>query len=189
VVVGELANTAAIEPAAQEAWTIGTSLLSDIAWNLIVDGIILLVVVWVAGQTRPAFALRRFAAPYMRERPAVIYALVTLLFLLMIVWGPTPAFRRPLSLLLIAVLLVIGVEALRRQTAREFPDATIAEGGLRESWDRTRQSVSQRMSRTPSGATEDTRIDQLERLATLRERGVLTDEEFEAQKRALLPTS
>jgi hypothetical protein len=123
VVVDALAKTTAAEPAAEDVWSVGTSLLSEIAGNLIVNGIIILVVAWVAGGTRPALALRRAAAPYMRDRPELTYGLVTLLFLLMVAWGPTRAFREGFSLLIIAVLLVIGVEALRRQTAREFPEA------------------------------------------------------------------
>ena len=123
VVVDALAKTTAAEPAAEDVWSVGTSLLSEIAGNLIINGIIILIVAWVAGSTRPALAVRRAAAPYMRDRPELTYGLVTLVFLLMIAWGPTPAFRRPLSLVLIAALLVIGVEALRRQTEREFPDA------------------------------------------------------------------
>lgn len=132
-VVDELAKTTAVEPAAEDVWSVGTSLLSEIAGNLIVNGIIILVVAWLAGGTRPAIALRRAAAPYMRDRPELTYGLVTLLFLLMVAWGQTPAFRRPLTMLLIAGLLVLGTEALRRQTAREFPEARLAEDeGLRE---------------------------------------------------------
>jgi hypothetical protein len=123
IVVDELAQTTAVEPAVEDVWSIGTSLLSEIAGNLIINGTIILLVAWVAGGTRPAIELRRVAAPYMRDRPELTYGVVALLFVLMIAWGPTPAFRRPLSLLLIAGLLVLGTEALRRQTAREFPDA------------------------------------------------------------------
>jgi hypothetical protein len=157
-------------------------------------------VAWVAGRTRPAVALRRAAAPYMRDRPDLTFALVGLLFLLMVAWGPTRAFRMPISLLLIAVLLAIGVEALRRQTAREFPDAALAEGeGLRDAWGRMRISMSERVSdartrraqrgaEAPAAVTtpEDVRLDRLERLAALHDRGVLSDEEFARQKSEIL---
>jgi hypothetical protein len=128
IVVDELAKTTAVEPAVEDVWSVATSLLSEIAGNLIINGIVILLVAWVAGGTRPAIALRRAAAPYMRDRPELTYGVVALLFLVMIAWGPTPAFRRPLSLLLIAGLLVLGTEALRRQTAEEFPDARLPEG-------------------------------------------------------------
>ena len=200
VVVDALAKTASVEPAAEDVWSVGTSLLAEIAGNLIVNGIIILVVAWVAGATRPAVALRRATAPYMRDRPELAYGLVALLYLLMVAWGPTRAFRQPWSLLLIAVLLAIGVEALRRQTAREFPDARLAEGeGLGDAWRRMRDSVSGRISdvrsssagrrgNPESGATtsDDPQLDRLERLGSLRERGILSDAEFERQKSQIL---
>jgi hypothetical protein len=198
VVVDELAKTAAVEPAAEEVWTIGTSVLAEIAGNLIVNGIIILVVAWVAGRTRAAVALRRAAAPYMRDRPALLYGLVAVMFLLMVAWGPTRAFRTPLSLLVIAGLLVVGTEALRRQAAQEFPDAALAEGeGLRETWQRLHASTSERISDIRAGrarrgagaaaaAPEEARVEQLERLASLRERGVLSEAEFEREKSRLL---
>jgi uncharacterized membrane protein YeiB len=147
----------------------------------------------MAGFTRPAVALRRASAAYMRDRPGLVYAAVGLIFLILVAWGPTRAFRLPLSLLIIAALLALGTEALRRQTLREFPDAALAEGeGLRESWGRMRESVSQRVSSAREGRTasapapEDAQIERLERLVALRERGVLSDEEFESQKAKIL---
>jgi multidrug resistance efflux pump len=41
----------------------------------------------------------------------------------------------------------------------------------------------------PSGGITDDVLKQLERLGQLKEQGVLTQEEFDAQKRRLLPTS
>jgi hypothetical protein len=193
IVTDELAKTAAVEGAATDVWEIGTSLLADIANNLIVNGIIILIAAWVAGFTRPAVALRRASAAYMRDRPGIVYAVVGLIFLILVAWGPTRAFRLPLSLLIIAGLLALGTEALRRQTLREFPHAALAEGeGLGHAWGRMRDSVSQRVSsaRAPRAeaavAPEDAQLERLERLAGLHERGVLSDEEFEAQKSRLL---
>ena len=73
IVVDELAKTTAVEPAVEDVWSVGTSLLSEIAGNLIINGIIILLVAWVAGGTRPAIAVRRAAAPYMRDRPELTY--------------------------------------------------------------------------------------------------------------------
>ena len=36
-------------------------------------------------------------------------------------WAPIAAFRKPLGILVFALLMVLGTEVLRRQTAREFP--------------------------------------------------------------------
>jgi hypothetical protein len=45
------------------------------------------------------------------------------LMLLLVLWGPTAQTRRPLSVIVLAVIFVVSVLALRRITTREFPDA------------------------------------------------------------------
>jgi uncharacterized membrane protein len=122
-VVDALTGTAAIEPAAQDIWDIGTALLRETAWAAIINGLLIGVVVLLAGPSRWARRLRREAAPYMRDRPGLTYGVVAAMFLLLVWWGPTPAFRNAWFLLVIAGLLALGTEALRRQTEREFPDA------------------------------------------------------------------
>jgi hypothetical protein len=130
-VVNALTSTAAVEPAVEDTWEIGTSILYDSAVSVIVNGILIVLVAWTAGPTRLAVELRQAAAPHLRDRPGLSYAALATVFLLFIAWGPTPAFRRPLTLLLIAGLLVLGMEALRRQTAREFPDAQAGDATAR----------------------------------------------------------
>jgi Short C-terminal domain len=184
LVTNALAKTASVKPAVDDAWEVSTSLLTDVAQSVIAIGLLLLIVAWLAGSTRPAVAFRRFAAPYMRERPAVIYAVVAAIFLILVAWHPAHIFTRPLALLLLAVFMVIGTEALRRQTEDEFPNAVMPEGGIREWLGRWRSGRSAR-SANP-GSAEDAKLAQLERLAGLRDRGVLSQQEFEAQKAALL---
>jgi hypothetical protein len=127
-VVSELAKTAAIEPAAQSIWDIGTSLLKETAWAAVINGLLILIVVLLAGPTRWARQLRELAAPYMRDRPELTFGAVTVIYLLLVWWGPTPAFRTGWTLIVIAALLIFGTEMLRRQTAREFPDARLPGG-------------------------------------------------------------
>ncbi|MGB2711473.1 MAG: hypothetical protein WBC33_08135, partial [Conexibacter sp.] len=131
-VVDSLARTAAVEPAVEAAWSIGTSMLRDVAQAAIVIGIPVIAAAWLAGPTRPAHALRGAGAPWLRERPDIAYGVVAALLLLVIAWGPIPATRQLIPVLLLIGLVVLGVEALRRQTAVEFPDATV--DGARASW-------------------------------------------------------
>jgi predicted membrane metal-binding protein len=56
----------------------------------------------------------------MRERGPT-YGVVALVFLALVLWAPVVAFQKPIGMVLLAVLLVLGTEALRRQTAAEFP--------------------------------------------------------------------
>jgi hypothetical protein len=118
-VVDALATTSA-EDAAQNVWSIGTSLLVEVAQSVITVGVLILIGAWLAGSTRPAVAVRRAAAPYMREQPGLTYGFVVGLYFLLVVWAPARAFTRPVPLVLIGLLMLLGTEALRRQTAREF---------------------------------------------------------------------
>ena len=73
------------------------------------------------GPPAAASAVRRWITPYLRQ-PRIAYAGLAVLLLLLFWWDPFPATHRlPPSLLLIA-LLALGVEVLRRQVIREFPD-------------------------------------------------------------------
>jgi uncharacterized membrane protein len=124
-VVNALAQNATIKPASNAVWAIGTSVLKESAISVIVNGLIIIIAAWLAGPTRPAVAFRREAAPYMRERPVLTYAASATLFLVLVIWAPSRAFTQPATLIIIAVLLIFATEVLRRQTAREFPQASL----------------------------------------------------------------
>jgi hypothetical protein len=100
---------------------------------------------------------------------------------MLILWAPVVAFHKPIGLILLAVLMVLGTEALRRQTAAEFPDAGF--GGLGE---RMRASVPGRRTAEPPVAPRESKIDQLERLTALRDNGALSEEQYEAAKAEVL---
>ena len=57
------------------------------------------------------------------REPRFAWAAFGLVVLVLVAWGPTPAFRQVIAALLLIGLLALGLEMLRRQTAREFPDA------------------------------------------------------------------
>ena len=120
-VVNGLVKVPSNKPAVHDVWNIGTSLLYNIAVAMIVYGIVIVAAAWLAGPTRPATAIRRFLAPSLRDSPAVAYSVVGGVLLLVVLWGPTPAFRNIWWILVFAVLLALGVTMLRRETALEFP--------------------------------------------------------------------
>jgi hypothetical protein len=80
------------------------------------------------------------------------------------------------------------VELLRRQTAREFPDATreAAAARRREAWERWRASRRGAQAQRSDDAEPDARLRELEQLGRLREAGVLDAQEFELEKRKIL---
>jgi hypothetical protein len=120
-VVNALAKNESLRPAANDAWSIGTSLLAQAAGSALTFGILLVIAAVFAGPTRYAVRLRRWAAPYLRDRPGVTYTAVGALYLALIAWAPIAAFRKPIGILVFALLMVLGTEVLRRQTKREFP--------------------------------------------------------------------
>lgn len=180
-VVDALAGTEAVKPAVESVWSIGTGLLVTVAVSAITFGILLVIAAWLAGPTRIASNLRQEAAPYLRERRGTTYAVVGVIFLALILWAPVVAFHKPIGLVLLAVLMVLGTEALRRQAETEFPDATF--GGFGE---RMRGSVSRRPAEEPQAPPRESKIDQLERITALRDKGALSEEQYEAAKAEVL---
>jgi hypothetical protein len=189
VVVSSLVEDPANKPAAHQVLAIGTSLLYDIAIAIITYGLVLVVAAWLVGATRPAHALRRALAPSLREHTLYVYAVAALLLLFVVLWGPFPSTREPLPIVGFAILLGLGVHVLRTMTAREFPDAQLGElpRAIR-AWYAARRhsSYSRRHSTSTEKSGADTRMADLERLANLRDRGVLTEDEFRVEKTALL---
>jgi hypothetical protein len=126
-IVDTLASGESVRESASNAWFIGTDLLAGIAWTAIAYGVIVIVAALIAGPSRPAVSVRQRLAPSFRDHPGLVYAVVGLLYLLVVAWGPTPAFRQPWSILIFAALTGLGVEAFRRLTIREFPAGSAAQ--------------------------------------------------------------
>ena len=196
-VVHSLVKDPTNKPAVEHAFAIGTSLLYDLAVAMITYGLVVVFAAWIAGNTRPAVALRRALAPSLREHVHYVYATAALFLLLVVIWGPFPSTREAIPVIGFAILIALGVDRLSRKTAREFPDAQLGDAthALRTWYLARRHSTlaavsSMRASAAAAtgsgGGGGNTHIADLERLANLRDRGVLTDEEFRAQKTALL---
>jgi hypothetical protein len=186
-VVDALATTESVRPAAEAAWSIGTSLLVQAATAAIIYGAVIVAGTWLAGPTAWAVGARRNLAPYLRE-PRIAWGAFGLVVLLLVAWGPTPAFRQPILALVLIGLLALGLEAFRRQTAREYPDARREDSFRRvREWAR---GLGRRAPRVPAVAGQptaaDTRLDQLEQLGRLREDGLLDAAEFQREKTRVL---
>jgi hypothetical protein len=180
-VVDALAGNESVKPAVEAVWSIGTSLLVTVAVSAITFGILVVIAAWLGGPTRIASSLRHEAAPYLRERRGATYAVVGVVFLMLVLWAPVVAFHKPIGLLLLAVLMVLGTEALRHQTGMEFPDARF--GGFGE---RMRAGVPGRARSEPPPPHRESKVDQLERITALRDKGALSEEQYEAAKAEVL---
>ncbi len=125
--VSSLGTTAETADAVQGSWPIMTRLLVEAATATVLYGVVLVLGAWLAGPSGWAVAVRRFAAPGLR-RPEIAWGgFAVLAGIVILWWAPTPATRNPLTALLLVILLGAGVEALRRQTAREFPEPQVDE--------------------------------------------------------------
>jgi hypothetical protein len=125
-VVNSLVKVEANKPAGEAIISIATGMLSEIAGAFVIVGIPLIAAGWFAGPARIAVKARHFIAPFLRDQPVATYAIVGVIMLLIFIWGPIPSTRKPAGIIVYLVLAFFGTEVLRRQTAREFPDAHMA---------------------------------------------------------------
>jgi hypothetical protein len=174
--VDALTDADSVKPAVHATWDIATSLLVEAASATIFYGAFAVLAAWLAGPTSVAVATRRGFAPYLRE-PRYAWGGFAIVALLLIAWGPTPAMRKPLTALILLGFLAIGVEALRRMTAREHPDASMEEASRR---------MHERFAGLRRRGTPDPKLDELERLTALRDSGALDQSEFDREKERIL---
>ncbi len=123
------ASSDAVKPAITAVWDIISGGLRERALFVLVIGLAFIGGGALAGPGRHEVAVRRFLAPYLRDRPVVVYAVLAFVFLLWLALLPTiNNVGQVLVILILAALAVVGVEILRRQTAREFPPPPTAPG-------------------------------------------------------------
>jgi hypothetical protein len=121
--VSAITSDASVEPAADDAYSVATSLLVQVASASIVIGIPVILSGWFAGPARWAVSARRFLAPHFHDRPGLPYWITAGLLALLFLWGPIPATRNPLEMLLFTILAFAGAYVLRGQIAEEFPQS------------------------------------------------------------------
>jgi len=122
VIVDSLVKTEANKHPVSVIWSLETSVMRDIAIILVVYGALVLLATVLAGPNRPAVAIRGWLAPSFRHHPIVVWVAALFLFLILLAWGPTAGDRRLLGVALLAATTAVAIEALRRQTLREFPE-------------------------------------------------------------------
>jgi Short C-terminal domain len=204
IVVNALVVNESVKPAAESAWSIATSLMISIATTVIVFGVLFGIAAWIASPTGSARSTRHALAPVLREHAAYVYTGLAIVVCIYFLSAPTQNLRSFLTTLAIAALAAFGIRELRVQTAEEFPDADFS-----DSLGRTRERVVTAVksanigeraaklrlpevrrpgapSTTEAGGDADARLSQLERLGTLHEKGILSDEEFAAEKARVL---
>jgi hypothetical protein len=167
---------------AHHVWLIETSILGELGRAVIIYGIVGVLGAVLAGPTHAAIAVRRWMAPMLRERPGLSWGILGFLYLLVILWGPTHALRTLWGILFLGALIAFGFELIRRQTIREFPDATFAHAAA------SAKALGAKAAamRPKGGSHGSSPADEIARLDALHKSGALTDDEFaQAKARAL----
>jgi Short C-terminal domain len=209
IVVDQLVKEENVKPAAEAAWSIGTSLMVSIATTVIVFGVLFGIAGWLGSPTGSAKGTRRFMSPFLRDYVPYVYAGLAVLVCFWFLSASVQNLRSFLTTLIVAGFVAFGIHELRRQSEEEFPDAQIGDyfGGARDRVvDAVKSAdIGERVSklrlpemRRPGGdegdagpsagrqGDEESRLQRLERLAELHAKGVLTDEEFATEKARVL---
>jgi hypothetical protein len=206
IVVGQLVSDQSIEPAAEQAWSISTSLMVSIATTAIVIGALFVLAGWLASPTGPARNTRRVLTPVLRDYAPYVYAGLAIVVGIYFLSAPTQNLRSFLTTLVVAGLAAFGIHELRKQSEEENPDVQLGEvfGPTRDRVAGAVKSanIGERASklrlpevRMPSGGDrsgepavddEEARLRRLERLGDLHQKGVLNDEELAAEKARVL---
>jgi hypothetical protein len=122
-IVDALSSGESVRDAIGSTWLIGTDLLAEVAWATIIYGLVLLIGTVLAGPWGYFRRMRAWLAPNFRDRPEFGWAVLAGLYLLLILWGPVPALRNWLGVIVLGALIALGFEAFRRVVLGE------AEGG------------------------------------------------------------
>jgi Short C-terminal domain len=193
-VVDSLVADTETRTAAGNAWDIVSHLLRVSFRWFVVLGVVFVLASWLAGPGARAVAARRFVAPVVRERPWA-YAALGLLGVILLLTGAVGDFTRFLTVAVLMALGVVWIEAMRKQTIIEHPDASAAalfedaRAQLSQWWEQVREqsAARQRAGQAPPTPTQAADLtSRLASLADLHERGALTDEEYAAAKARVL---
>jgi hypothetical protein len=215
IVVDQLVTVESAKPAGEAAWSIATSLMTSIATTVIVIGALFAAAGWLASPTGAARACRRVIAPGLRDYIPWVYTGLAILVGIYFLSSPTQGLRSFLTTLIVAAMAAFGIHELSKQTQEEYPEAKFSDtfGGTRDAVvsavkganiperasklrlpEVRRPPAEGSASEAPTAAdqtavmsnNEDARLQRLERLGSLHEKGVLTDEEFATEKSRLL---
>jgi hypothetical protein len=190
-VLSSLVSDTYREPA-HHVWLIATSILGSIGWAIVLYGLILVLAAMLAGPWRAAVWLRREIAPVVNQRQEYAWGTVALVYLLLVLWGPTHALRTWWGILLIGVLLAVGVHLLRKQTLEEFPNAGLephehhlgaaVAAAAHKVTDRAHRHETAAAGAAPARSTAE----EIASLLELKEKGAITEDEFEQAKKHVL---
>jgi hypothetical protein len=140
-VPASLVADASIRPAAAATVSIATSMLAEIAGELVLFGALSIIAAWSAGRARAAVGFRRTLAPYLRGYPGPASAVLVVVIALVLIWRPIGALGTSVGAPAFVALALLWALLIRRQALTEFPDARVRDvlAGLRDRARRLRE--------------------------------------------------
>lgn len=196
IIVNQLVTNESVKAAGNATWSIGTSLMISIATTVIVLGILFAIAAWLGSPLSFARSTREVIAPVVQQHVGYFYGALGIVLGIYFLFAPTHGLRSLLTTLALGAMAAVGIHLLQRQTAAEFPGAHGADT-LSKARERVMEAgrslgISARRIRLPEtgrgaqASTPETRIDHLERLAALHEKGILSDQELATEKARIL---
>jgi hypothetical protein len=136
-----LVADASIRPAAAATVSIATSMLAEIAGEMVLFGALVIIAAWLAGPAGGAVWFRRAVAPSARDHPGPACGVVVAVIALVLIWRPIGALGTPVGALAFAALALLWAVLMGRQAVTEFPDARSGDAfvGLRDRARRLRE--------------------------------------------------
>jgi len=177
-----------LTPAGRAIYLIGSELLVSVAMTIATYGLVIIFGTFIVGPSRAATAVRRFAAPVMNADTAAFWIGAVVLFAIVWMWEPTPAFGIWWSVLAMLVVAGLGLELLRRRSLVEFPDANLEVDldGMKHSASGSWNSLTGKVRSRGGASRGGDPVERLAALQSLHASGALSDEEFSKAKAAVL---
>jgi hypothetical protein len=127
VIVDQLVKQENVKPAAEAAWSIGTSLMVSIATTIIIVGAFFSAAGWLSSPTGSARGARRVIAPALDRYLPYCYGGLAVILGIYLLSASGVGLRTFLTVVVLGVMAAFGLRELSKQTAEEFPGLTYGE--------------------------------------------------------------
>jgi hypothetical protein len=118
-VIADSPDTEGGRAAAKSILSIGTVLLRQMAWSEILIGLLIALGATLLGPARYAKQARHYTAKGFRRSAVATWIGLAALVLIVLAWSPFSAGGNWLTVLIVLVLVVLGIEAIRRTSLAE----------------------------------------------------------------------
>jgi hypothetical protein len=127
VVVDQLVKQENVKPAAEAAWSIGTSLMISIATTVIIVGAFFAAAGWLSSPTGSARGTRRVFAPALNDHLPYCYGGLAVILGIYLLTASGVGLRTFLTVVVLGIMAAFGLRELSRQTEEEYPGLSYGE--------------------------------------------------------------